>query len=383
MHTVRAARLSLPILTALAAPRAQAQSCEGWGAPETTVYPADIKSDESSGLTSSRSRPGVFFTHDDSGGDPRVEAFTPTVEEDTNSINDVTFIDWEDMAAAPCPDDAETPCLYIGDIGDNLRLRPFITVHVIREPARNADAERVATWHLRYPEGPQDAESLVVHPKTGQLTLITKSGDGISGVYDAPMAALHDLAGVELTSADIPLLERRGTLVIDGDSEGARMTTGAAYTADGSAIAVRTYGKLMVWRLPACEPGTWFTGAPLQLIPPADPQGEAVTFDLDGALWTTSEGEPMRLTRLPCVAPIAPDTTSCAWQWTADHAAGGGGTGATDGEGDTVDGDGDMDGDKGRGCSSVGGQGWNWNWSWAWVCAMGWVATRRSRGQRG
>jgi hypothetical protein len=341
-------------LTLLAAPRAWAQSCEGWGAPEATLLPADVKTDESSGLAASRTRPGVFFTHDDSGGEARVEAFTPTIEEDTNSIEDVTFIDWEDMAAAPCPDDPALHCLYIGDIGDNLRLRPFITVHVIREPARNADAAHVATWHLRYPEGPQDSESLLVHPKTGQLTLITKSEDGVCGVYDAPMGELRDLSGVELTTDDIPLLERQGTLVIDGDSNSDRMTTGAAYTADGTALVVRTYGQVLVWRTPTCEPGAWFSGAPLQLIAPPDGQGEAVTFDLEGKLWTTSEGEPMPLTALPCAGPIAADTTACDWRWTADQAADGGGGDGGGGEGEDDADDGEDTDKGGGGCATSG-----------------------------
>jgi hypothetical protein len=340
-------------LTLLAAPRAWAQRCEGWGAPEATLRPADVKTDESSGLAASRTRAGVFFTHDDSGGEARVEAFTTTVEEDTNSIEDVTFIDWEDMAAAPCPDDPDLDCLYIGDIGDNLRLRPFITVHVIREPGRNADAAHVATWHMRYPEGPQDSESLLVHPKTGQLTLITKSEDGVCGVYDAPMDALRDLTGVELTTADIPQLERQGTLVIDGDSDGDRMTTGAAYAADGTALVVRTYGQVLVWRTPTCDPGGWFSGEPLRLIAPADGQGEAVTFDLEGTIWTTSEGEPMPLTALPCAGQIAADTAACDWRWTADHAdEGGGGDGGGSDADDAEEGDAS---DKGGGGCATGG----------------------------
>ena len=45
-----------------------------------------------------------------------------------------------------------------------------------------APAERLS---LRYPDGPHDAETLLVDPRRGDLYLVTKRADGRSGVYRA------------------------------------------------------------------------------------------------------------------------------------------------------------------------------------------------------
>ena len=334
-----------------AAPQAAvAQSCEGWSASTGAVLLDDVRSEESSGLAVSRTRPGVFYTHDDSGGDRRVEAFNLDGEQGVSDVPDVTFIDWEDLAPGPCPDDPNRPCLYIGDIGDNLALRPYISIFVVREPARNAPAERVATYLLRYPEGGQDAETLLLHPKTGQITLVTKAEDGVCGVYDAPMTALRDMFGVEITAEDVPVMDRRGTLIIDGETNGERMTTSGAYAADGTAIAIRTYGQVLLWRVPPCAPGDWWTSAPERLPAPAEDQGEAIAFGLDGSIWTTSEGDPMAVNQLACLGPIAADNTECAPAAGVDGAGSGGGDGAED---SALDGD-PKDEVSGCACTAAG-----------------------------
>ena len=68
--------------------------------------------------------------------------------------------------------------------------------------------------------------------------------------------------------------------------------TAADVTRDGTAVAVRTYGKVMVFnRNTTRKLWTAFAGTPCNAPLPAEVQGEAVGFRDDGkALATVSEG---------------------------------------------------------------------------------------------
>ncbi|MCX6622811.1 MAG: hypothetical protein NTY38_17450, partial [Acidobacteria bacterium] len=79
---------------------------------------------ESSGIATSLRNPGIFWTHNDSGDGPYVYAFDKAGgNRGTFHLEGAKAVDWEDMAAGPCPRAPATPCLYLGDIGDNDRNR--------------------------------------------------------------------------------------------------------------------------------------------------------------------------------------------------------------------------------------------------------------------
>ena len=90
---------------------------------------------ESSGLVASRTHPGVFWTHNDSGNPPRLFA----VRADGSLIREYVVgapnVDWEDIAA----DDKGR--LYIGEIGNNGGLLPLRAVYRVEEPDPTAKAE--------------------------------------------------------------------------------------------------------------------------------------------------------------------------------------------------------------------------------------------------
>ena len=128
---------------------------------------------ESSGMAISRRIPnrsyrindsgdsGRFFAIDLAGGGTkivRIQGFNPA--------------DTEDMALGPCS--ASADCIFIGDIGDNLRHRQFVELIIVEERA-DFPAEVAATYRvrMRYPDGPHDAEGLGVHPD-GTIYITTK-----------------------------------------------------------------------------------------------------------------------------------------------------------------------------------------------------------------
>ena len=74
---------------------------------------------EASGLAGSRVNPGVLWTHNDSGGLPRVFALDLTGHLlGTWNLPGVNANDYEDIAVGPGPE-AGVSYLYVGDIGDN------------------------------------------------------------------------------------------------------------------------------------------------------------------------------------------------------------------------------------------------------------------------
>ena len=144
---------------------------------------------ESSGLATSSSG-DLVYTHNDSGDSARLFAVgLDGVTRTTYVLPGVEPRDWEDMARGP--DESGRSCLWIGDIGDNgARRDNGVLVHRVLEPqapaATQVTTEKPTSFRLRYPDGPQDAETLLVHPRTGRLYLVTKPLAGAARVYAAP-----------------------------------------------------------------------------------------------------------------------------------------------------------------------------------------------------
>src|SRR6185436_19838271 len=151
--------------------------------------------------------PGVLWTHNDSGYPGTVFALS------TNgsllvaySIPNTFSGNFEDISFGPGPN-PEQQYIYLGDIGDDSLSRSTIRVMRFAEPAVYAysgDAPRFLTVPsaqeitLAYPDGPFDAEALLVDPLTGDLFIATKLDDS-SRIYRATRAELDSGGPVQLT----------------------------------------------------------------------------------------------------------------------------------------------------------------------------------------
>ena len=83
----------------------------------------------------------------------------------------------------PCPAGS---CIYVADIGDNDARRARVTVYRLAEPAAATESAKVGdVLHATYPDGPQDAEALLVLPD-GRLYIVTKGATGPVVVYRFP-----------------------------------------------------------------------------------------------------------------------------------------------------------------------------------------------------
>jgi hypothetical protein len=242
---------------------------------------------ESSGLALSRRQDGVLWTHNDSGDQPRVYAVDRRGRTlATFTLRGAAAFDWEDMAIGPGPD-AGGDYLYVGDVGDNGTVRPEVHVYRIPEPVVDADttgavadvdARHVERFRLRYPDGPHNCESLLVHPKTGAIYLATKEPAGMCYVYTCRVPR----------DGETHMLEKVADLK---PPDGRPNTTGGDISPDGSSVVLCNYDTAWEFRARAERPfdELWRT-EPLVISMPTP--GEAIAYRADGnALLISSEGE--------------------------------------------------------------------------------------------
>lgn len=306
---MNAALLQLALLyTALSA--CCGQSVSAWPeqpVPSTSKQVAileDKRIKESSGLALGVRDPSVFWTVNDSGGEPCVFAIDRNGKTRAKvRVRDAANFDWEDIASGR--DEKGVPTLFIGDIGDNFFIRPTIQVYQIPEPAINAPDQSVEEtetaapqlWRANYPDGHHNAESLLLHPQTRRLYILTKSDDGRCALYAFPQPLQPKVSMVleKVTDLAFPRLIRAGKRPHDNC-----MTTGASFSPDGSRMVVSTYSSLYEWLLPKSQPlAVALQQAPVRIEPELLRQVEGVCYDSDSlTLWLTSEHLPTPLLRV-------------------------------------------------------------------------------------
>ena len=188
---------------------------------------------------------------------------------------DINPYDAEDLAAAP------DGSLWVGDIGDNGRSRDTIAMIVV--PTQG----ELRLHRLTYPDGPHDAEALLVDAR-GVPTVITKSVGG-AGIYrpEAPLTSVGPVPVVQVGTLSLPSSDTVGGPI---GGLGSRTVTGGAVSADGRVVALRTYTD--AWLFPVPDGGgvvEALSGDPVRVPLPDEPQGEALAFTADGTLLSGSE----------------------------------------------------------------------------------------------
>lgn len=239
---------------------------------------------ESSGLAASRAHAGVFWSHNDSGDEPRLYAVDAraallAVVRVTGAHAD----DWEALDIGVCPGGAAPWCLYVADIGNNLRRRPVATVHVVPEPDPGSgpgSVESLGAVRFSYPDGPADAEALAVTPE-GDLAVITKWGAPV--VYRIPAAEVQR----SLSRGDTVRLGPGRELPIRSSFILGGFVTGASLDVEGVVLAVRTYAELHFFAWPLAD--SVVVAAPACFLGGLQPQGEAVALLPDGRALLSSE----------------------------------------------------------------------------------------------
>lgn len=186
--------------------------------------------------------------------------------------------DWEDIAAGPGPDKGSF-YLYLGDIGDNLHIFPFITIYRFIAPSTQVKSwkdsliSKFDVLNFIYPDGPHDAEALMVDPLTRDVYVLTKGGQ--AGLY---------VGRYPQNTGEATRLIRLGTLPIS-------TVTAADITADGKGILIKNYDAVYYWTRGAGESlAGCLQQAPTRLAYHKELQGEAIAWDPAGkSFFTVSE----------------------------------------------------------------------------------------------
>jgi hypothetical protein len=179
---------------------------------------------------------------------------------------------------------------WVADIGDNTAERATIAVHAVKANGSST------LYRLSYPDGAKDAEAMVM-PSDRKPVIVTKNALGAAGVYEAT-AAVSANRTVPLRKVGQITFAATGTAGGPVGRVGQTVVTGAALSADGKRVAIRTYTDLYEWTV-AADVATALTSGklPKPIAVPDEPQGEAVAYTTDGtALLTVSEGtaQPIR-----------------------------------------------------------------------------------------
>lgn len=299
------------------------------GAPSDRAYlpgtllatlPEDVP--ETSGITDGARDDGVLFTHNDSSALPidpsNAQVFATTYDGDlvaTLQLVGIPAVDVEDIAWGPGADGA--PHLFVADIGDNFTIRPQIAVYVLPEPeldpaTRGATVEvvDVATYTLSYPGPRHDAETLLVHPSTGAITVVTKTTTGVSRIFTAPPPPA---AGGAAVLTETGTLDLSRVAVRDSYNEAfpdnELQVTGGEISPDGAHVVLRTYTEGHEWPLGADgDVAAAVEATPVNVVIPEEQQGEAIGYrrDLGGLLTTSETTRTLHQMRLAVPAPEVP-----------------------------------------------------------------------------
>lgn len=263
-----------------------------FGAPIETgrVESGEIK--ESSGVTSSKCQSGVLWTHNDSGDGAFIYAIDGKGRDlGTWKVENAENVDWEDIASAK--DESGSCFLYIGDIGNGRKNpRGEHRIYKVEEPRveaamrgtkskDTATTARAEVLTFSYPDERQDAETLMVHPITGNLYVVTKRRDTSAKIYRIrPAFGDGPITAERIADIEVPAIPN-GFL------------TGGDISPDGRAVVLCDYFAAYELRLPtdsAAFDEIW-KQEPVTVEIGRRNQGEAIGYSADGrSLFATSEG---------------------------------------------------------------------------------------------
>lgn len=305
-RAIRAAPLALLLLAGVAV----ADEVE---AVERVARVGHVWLKEISGIACSRTHPGVYWVHNDSGDRARLFAIDaegrvviPGFLQDRFhgekavegrrpwpgiGIPNASNVDWEDVALA----DGQ---IFVADVGNNANARRDLGIYVVNEPnpRLTQSARALRFLPVRYPEqerfppdGPWVYDSEALFVSEGKLYLLTR--------HRRQGEPLGFTGGTRLYRLDTEYTDRENALTYVDARAGVGAVGGADLSPDGHHLAVLTYRALWVFERPL-DGDRWLSGRArrLELALEQTKQAEAVCWDDDATLRVANEqGEIFRV----------------------------------------------------------------------------------------
>ena len=278
-----------------------------WVGPTNAGSIAEATINESSGLAPSLRTANVYWTNNDSGGEPVLYAIDGTGK----YLGSVRFagavnIDWEDCASFSVNGKAY---LLAADVGDNYAKRIDCKLYIIEEPdpaeldpAHELTAEIAWQLPVTFQDGPRDCENVAVDPAERSIYFISKRTTPpvvyrlplmpVKGTAKPMLELVGNLYGIQQPTGPFALLETlQGKYRV--------LPCGFDISSDQRTAVVLTYGEVYIYNR---EPGeTWGSALarqPLRLSDHNLPQAEGVCFTPDNqAVMVSTEGTPAPLLR--------------------------------------------------------------------------------------
>jgi hypothetical protein len=233
-----------------------------------------------SGLAASRAYPNMFWTHNDAGKYSAVFLLDSTGKRKsyfqvTGGVN----TDWTDMAIGPGPV-AGTNYIYLADIGDSKVNRNNASVQRFPEPHSPLDTsgnpgatEKADHIVFQYPDGPRDAETILVDATTKDIYIIDKGA--LASVYVARYPQAVDSL---FTIKKIALLQLTSL-------------RGGSMSSDGQEILVKDLYHVYYWKRKPNESVLDALLRPPVTVPyTSEIHGEAICWSASGdSYWTTTK----------------------------------------------------------------------------------------------
>lgn len=274
---------------------------------------------EVSGITRAASC-GNYWVVNDSGALPVLHYIYLDDEQPASYIGELSLTnviqgDFEDLASYAL--DGERYIL-VADTGDNDEERPFVWLHLVKEPTLSANTRALVqsvspaiSIKVTYQDKPRDVEAVMIDTKAQQILLISKHNKR-PRVYTVP---LPSLANVNLTTSPL-VIEQQAELrfklksIPKVKNRKDRITAGDI-SEDGQFLVLQNYHS--AWLYPY-DGNSWLSSLQIQpaLLPvPPAPKIEGVSFDQTSQqILTASEKQPamFSINQLPVeLAPKLPN----------------------------------------------------------------------------
>jgi hypothetical protein len=268
-------------------PAAACGVCAAYAPAQAVGQLQDPQLNAVSGIAASWRTPGLLYVHNDRNRPEFVAVTEAGAMAGRFTLGGASALDIEDIAVGRCP--AGT-CVYLADLGNNVTPRTEFQIFRVPEPAMVANgtltAERLV---FTYPDGPHNAESLMIDPGTGALYVITKVAAGArSAAYRLPA---FGSGGAATKVADLPI-----------PAAGDQPATAADAHPCGAGFILRTNNTAYELRIPVGTPfEEAFKAQPMMVPVGNEMQGEGISYRPDGrGYYTTSEGARPPIHRVGC-----------------------------------------------------------------------------------